>query len=202
MAKKIITISREFGSGGRSIGKKLADRLGIPYYDKELINKVADETGFDEKFIEEEGEYAPNKSFLAYAFAYAGPQRGIMDGLSTADYLWLAQRKVILNIAKEGPCVIVGRCADFILKDEPDAFHVFVCADEDYKEERIVRLYGETQMPAVERLKDKDDRRRVNYKHFTGREWGRCQNYDISLNSSAIGEDVCVDILEQIIKNS
>lgn len=202
MAKKIITISREFGSGGRSIGKKLADRLGVPYYDKELINKVADETGFDEKFIEEEGEYAPNKSFLAYAFAYAGPQRGIMDGLSTADYLWLAQRKVILNIAKEGPCVIVGRCADFILKDEPDAFHVFVCADEDYKEERIVRLYGETQMPAVERLKDKDDRRRVNYKHFTGREWGRCQNYDISLNSSAIGEDVCVDILEQIIKNS
>ena len=202
MAKKIITISREFGSGGRSIGKKLADRLGVPYYDKELINKVADETGFDEKFIEEEGEYAPNKSFLAYAFAYAGPQRGIMDGLSTADYLWLAQRKVILNIAKEGPCVIVGRCDDFILKDEPDAFHVFVCADEDYKEERIVRLYGETQMPAVERLKDKDDRRRVNYKHFTGREWGRCQNYDISLNSSAVGEDVCVDILEQIIKNS
>ena len=202
MAKKIITISREFGSGGRSIGKKLADRLGVPYYDKELINKVADETGFDEKFIEEEGEYAPNKSFLAYAFAYAGPQRGIMDGLSTADYLWLAQRKVILNLAKEGPCVIVGRCADFILKDEPDAFHVFVCADEDYKEERIVRLYGETQMPPKERLKDKDDRRRVNYKHFTGREWGRCQNYDISLNSSAVGEDVCVDILEQIIKNS
>ena len=202
MAKKIITISREFGSGGRSIGKKLADRLGVPYYDKELINKVADETGFDEKFIEEEGEYAPNKSFLAYAFAYAGPQRGIMDGLSTADYLWLAQRKVILNLAKEGSCVIVGRCADFILKDDPDAFHVFICADEDYKEERIVRLYGETKMPPRERLKDKDDRRRVNYKHFTGREWGRCQNYDISLNSSAIGEDACVDILENLIKNS
>ena len=202
MAQKVITISREVGSGGRSIGKKLAERLGVPYYDKELINKVADETGFDEKFIEEEGEYAPNKSFLAYAFAYAGPQRGIMDGLSTADYLWLAQRKVILGLAQEGPCVIVGRCADYILKDDPEVLNVFVHAPEEYKAERIVRLYGETKMPPVERLKDKDDRRRVNYKHFTGREWGKCQNYDISLNSALLGEEKCVDILEDIIKNS
>ncbi|MGI5888178.1 MAG: AAA family ATPase [Oscillospiraceae bacterium] len=201
MSKKILTVSREFGSGGRSIGKAVAEKLGYAYYDKELITKVAEATGFDDKFIEEEGEYAPSKSFLAYAFAYAGPQRGIMDGLSTADYLWLAQRKVILELAEKEPCVIVGRCADFILRDNPDALHVFIHADTEYKAERVLRLYGETKMPVEERLKDKDDRRRVNYKHFTGREWGRSQNYDLTLNSAQIGEERCVSIIVDLMQN-
>ena len=115
MDVRIITISREFGSGGRTIGKKLAERLGVPYYDKELVKEVALETGFDPRYIEEAGEHAPIGGRLAYAFNMQGVP-GIMRGLSATDFLWCIQREVILRIADKGPCVIVGRSADYILK--------------------------------------------------------------------------------------
>ena len=188
MEKKIITISREFGSGGRTMGRKIAEKLGIPFYDKELVDQIAVESGFAPKFVEEHGEHSPSGSFFSYAFAPQGVP-GIMNGLSTADFLWNIQCNVILQLADQGPCVIVGRNADYILKDRPDALHVYVFADVPYRAERIVRLYGESEKSPEQRLAEKDKRRRVNYQHYTGRTWGMAQNYDLCLDTGVLGED-------------
>ena len=200
MEKKIITISREFGSGGRTIGHKVAEQLGIPFYDKELVNQVALESGFAPKFVEEHGEHSPSSSLFSYAFAPQGVP-GVMNGLSTADFLWNIQCSVILQLAEKGPCVIVGRNADYILKDRPDALHTFIFADMAFRADRIVRLYGESEKKPEERLHDKDTRRKVNYKHFTGREWGRCQNYHLSLDSGVIGVEKCVSIIVELVRS-
>ena len=194
MEKKIITISREFGSGGRTIGRKVAEKLGIPFYDKELVEQIALESGFAPQYVEEHGEHSPGKSFFSYAFAHHGVP-GVMNGLSTADFLWNIQCNVILQLADKGPCVIVGRNADYILKDRKDCLHAFIHADMDFRADRIVRLYGESEKSPEIRLQEKDKRRRVNYQHYTGRTWGTAQNYDICLNSSFIGIDECADII-------
>ena len=199
MDVRIITISREFGSGGRTIGKKLAERLGVPYYDKELVNEVALETGFDPRYIEEAGEHAPIGGRLAYAFNMQGVP-GIMRGLSATDFLWCIQREVILRIADKGPCVIVGRSADYILKDRKDALHVFVHADMDFRAERIVRLYGQSEKTPEQRLRDKDERRKLYYRSFTMREWGDVHNYDVCLDSGRLGLDACVDALVALVR--
>lgn len=192
--KNIITISREFGSGGRSIAKSVAERLGYAYYDKELVNQVAEETGFDPKYIEEHGEYAPSKSKFAYAFAAQG-MVGAMNGMTVADFILSMQRQVVLQLAEKGQCVIVGRCADYILRDRTDCLNVFIHADLVSRAERIVRLYGETEKAPEKRLQEKDAKRRVNYKHFTGRDWGMAQNYHLCLNSAEIGMDRCTDMI-------
>lgn len=199
MEKKIITISREFGSGGRTIGRKVAETLGIPFYDKELVDQIALESGFAPQFVEEHGEHAPGKSLFAYAFAPQGVP-GVMNGLSTADFLWNIQCSVILQIADKGPCVIVGRNADYILKDRQDSLHVYIHADMDHRADRIVRLYGESEKSPEVRLQEKDKRRRLNYQHYTGREWGQAQNYDICLNSGTLGIDDCVKIIVDMVK--
>ena len=199
MEKKIITISREFGSGGRTIGRLVAEKLGIPFYDKELVDQVALESGFAPKFVEENGEHAPGSSRLAYAFAAQGVP-GVMNGLSTADFLWNIQCSVILQLAEKGPCVIVGRNADYILKDRPDILHAFIHADMDFRADRIVRLYGESEKSPEARLNEKDKRRRVNYHHYTGQTWGMADNYDICLNSSVIGIEKCADIIASLAK--
>ena len=201
MEKKIITISREFGSGGRTIGRKVAEELGIPFYDKELVDQIAMESGFAPKFVEEHGEHSPSGSLFSYAFSTQGVP-GIMNGLSTADFLWNIQCNVILQLADKGPCVIVGRNADYILKDRPDALHVYVFADTPYRAERIVRLYGDSEKTPEQRLAEKDKRRRVNYQHYTGRTWGQAQNYDICLDTGVLGIEQCTDIVVDIIRNS
>ena len=201
MEKKIITISREFGSGGRTIGHLVAQQLGIPFYDKELVEQIALESGFAPKFVEEHGEHAPGKSIFSYTFAHHSVP-GIMNGLSTADFLWSIQCSVILQLAEKGPCVIVGRNADYILKDRPDCLHAFIHANNDFRAERIVQLYGESEKSPQTRLQEKDQRRRVNYHHYTGRNWGMSQNYDISLNSSVLGVEQCADIIVSLVRNS
>ena len=201
MEKKIITISREFGSGGRTIGRMVAERLGIPFYDKELVEQIALESGFAEKFVEEHGEHAPGKTLFAYAFAPQGVP-GVMNGMSTSDFLWHIQCGVILQLADEGPCVIVGRNADYILKDRDDAFHVFVHADTQFRAERIVTKYGESEKSPEARLNEKDKRRKVNYQHYTGRTWGVAQNYDLCVDSGVLGVEQCADIIVSIIKAS
>ena len=200
MKYTIVTISRQFGSGGRSIGKKLAERLGFAYYDKELVKQVSLATGFSPEYIEERGEYAQSRSKLSYLFTTVGAV-GVMNGMTPSDYLYTMQRKVILDLAEQGDCVIVGRCADYILRDRPDTLHSFIHAPVPYRAERIVRLYGESEHSPEKRLSDKDGKRRVNYEHFTGRPWGAAENYDISLNSAAIGEDNCVELLYRIVTN-
>ena len=201
MEKKIITISREFGSGGRTVGRMVAEKLGIPFYDKELVDQIAVESGFAPKFVEEHGEHSPTGSLFSYAFAPQGVP-GVMNGLSTADFLWNIQCSVILQLADQGPCVIVGRNADYILKDRPDALHAYVFADTPYRAERIVRLYGESEKKPEVRLAEKDKRRRVNYQHYTGRTWGQAQNYDICLDTGVLGIEQCRDIIVGIVENS
>lgn len=199
MEKSIITISREFGSGGRTIGRMVADKLGIPFYDKELVDQIALESGFAPKFVEEHGEHAPGSSLFSYAFAPQGIP-GVMDGLSTADFLWNIQCQVILQLAEKGPCVIVGRNADYILKDYKNALHVFVHADMEFRADRIVRLYGESEKSPMVRLNDKDRRRKVNYQHYTGRTWGMADNYDLCLNSGKLGVEQCANIIISLVK--
>ena len=199
MNKSIITVSRQFGSGGRTIAKAVANELGFDYYDKELIKKVAEQTDFDPAYIEEMGEYAPGKTLFSFSPAFSGSPH-VMGGMSAYDYLWVVQRKVILDIAEKGSCVIVGRCADYILKDREDCLNVFVCAPMDFRAERIVRLYGESEKKPVERLKSKDARRSANYKHFTGLEWGDCLNYDLTLNSAKLGIEKCTEIITRIAR--
>lgn len=201
MERKIITISREFGSGGRSVGRKVAEKLGIPFYDKELVDQIAMESGFAPKYVEENGEHSPGKSMFSYAFASQGTP-GVMNGLSTADFLWNIQCNVIMQLAEKGPCVIVGRNADYILKDRKDCLHVFIHADMDFRADRIVRLYGESEKSPEARLNEKDKRRRVNYHHYTGRTWGASQNYDICLNTSRLGIENCADIIVSLVKGS
>ena len=199
MGTKIITISREFGSGGRSIGREVANRLGIPFYDKELVDQIAVESGFSPKYIEEHGEHAPSTSRLSYAFSHQGVP-GFMNGMSTADFLWSIQCSVILQLAEQGSCVIVGRNADYILKDRTDCLDVFIHADMDYRADRIVRLYGESEKSPEARLLEKDKRRKVNYQHYTGRTWGMATNYDLCLNSGVLGTENCVDIIVSMAK--
>lgn len=201
MEKKIITISREFGSGGRTIGRQVAEKLGIPFYDKELVEQVALESGFAPKFVEEHGEHAPGKSILSYAFAPQGIP-GVMNGLSTADFLWNIQCNVILQLAEKGPCVIVGRNADYILKDREDVLHVYIHADKEFRADRIVRLYGESEKSPEARLNEKDKRRRINYQHYTGRNWGVAQNYDVCFNSGVLGVDYITDVIVDMVNKS
>ena len=140
MSKRIITISREFGSGGRTIGKEVAQKLGYSYYDKELVRQVAVETGFDEKYIEQAGEYAPSKNWLSFGFAARGSQ-GAMEGMSANDFLWAIQCRVIRSLAEKEPCVIVGRCSDYILGEDPACIKVFIHADMASRIDRCVAEY-------------------------------------------------------------
>jgi cytidylate kinase len=193
MSNRIITISREFGSGGRTIGKEVAEKLGIPCYDQELIEKIAEESGFAKNFIAEKGEYASHGSWL---FSMLSDRD--MNGNSTQDYLWEIQQKVILKLAEEQSCVIVGRCADYILKDKADCLNVFIHSDMDKRAERIVNKYGERTDTPQKRLKDKDARRRAYYQFYTGEKWGNIKNYHITLNSGVLGIEKCVDILKDL----
>lgn len=201
MKKNVITISRQFGSGGRTIGHLVAEKLGIPFYDKELVEQIAMESGFSANYIEEHGEHAPGGSVFSYALAHQSIP-GVMNGLSTADFLWNVQCNVIMQLAEKGPCVIVGRNADYILKDRDDCLHAFIHANKEFRADRIVRLYGESEKSPETRLDEKDKRRRVNYQHYTGRTWGLAQNYDVCLSSSDLGVETCADILVSLLQNS
>ncbi len=192
MKKNIITISRQFGSGGRTVGRQLAERLNIPFYDRELVKQVAEETGFDTKFIEENGEFSSSKSIFSFAVSQGVPC--MQNGLSVSDFIFCMQRQVILKLA-EKPCVIVGRGADYILRDRDDVFDVFIHASMENRADRIVRLYGESEKKPEQRLADKDKKRKIYYKHYTDREWGDAKNYDMCLDSGRIGIDKCVDLI-------
>lgn len=149
MKNRVITISREFGSGGRTIGRRVAEKLGIPCYDSELIQQVAEKSGFSENYIKDAGEYAPG-GFLASALSHRA------SGPNNADYLWKIQYNIITELAEKGPCVIVGRCADYILRDKADCLKVFIHADLAFRAERIVKEYGEREESPEQRLRDKE----------------------------------------------
>lgn len=190
MEKKIITISREFGSGGRFIGEEIAKKLGYEFYDKTIIGKIAEETGFSEKFIEEKAEYAPTKNIFSYAFVGRNS-----SGMSIEDYLNSVQRKIILDAVEKGPCVIVGRCADYILKDREDSVNVFIHGEMKNKLERIKRIYNLSTKEAEKLIQETDRKRSINYKYYTEQIWGKSKNYTLTLNSSKLGYDKVIDII-------
>lgn len=204
MSFKVITISREFGSGGRTIAKEVAKRLGYEFYDRAIVDKIAVDTGFAPEYIEEESEYSRSKSFLSYVFASAPGHGTVMGapGLSTADYLWTAQYKIIKDLAEKGSCVIVGRCSDYILRDRTDTLNVFIHANKDFRAGRIVSSYGASDKKPMKRIEEMDNKRKVHYKHFTDRVWGMSQNYHLSLDSSLLGIDACVDMIIGIVEKA
>lgn len=195
MKNRIITISRQFGSGGRTIGKQVASKLGIPCYDQELLEKLAEKSGFSPEYLKEHSEYTEHGGWISTALA----GRTSM-GMNNQDRIWVVQRDLILELAAKGPCVIVGRCADYILREEEnvDCLNVFIHADMASRAKRIVELYGERSDSPEKRLRDKDKRRRAYVQFYTDMRWGEAENYHIALDSGALGIDKCVDIITSL----
>ena len=198
---KILTISRQYGSGGREIGQKLAAAWGIPFYDNELIARAAKESGFDEIAFETAESRANNS--LLYSIARGTATFGNQDigysNLSLDDRIYLAQADVIRQCAAEGPCVIVGRCADYILRKLDNVVNIFVYADLPFRAERAVRIDG----MSPDRIEDsilKIDKRRANYHNFhTGEKWGKIENYSLCVNSAKVGIDKAVEVIKTYV---
>ena len=186
MTKRIITISREFGSGGRFIGEEVAKKLEIAYYDKNIINEIAEKSGLSPEYIQENAELSPKRGLFAYAFAGRD-----ITGKSVEDMVYEAQRNVILELADKEPCVIIGRNADYILKDRDDVLNVFIHGDAPEKTQRIRQIYHVSEKDAVKMMADTDKRRMANYNFYTNQKWGKASNYTLCLNSSQLGYDRC-----------
>ena len=195
MVKRIITISREFGSGVRFIGEEVAKKLGIAYYDKNVINEIAEKSGLSPEYIQENAELSPKKGMFAYALAGRD-----ITGRSVEDMVHEAQRKVILELTEKAPCVIIGRNADYILKDRDDVLNVFIHGNMPEKTQRIIRLYNVDEKKAVKMMADTDKRRMTNYNFYTEHKWGKASNYTLCLNSSQLGYDRCEKIIMECIK--
>lgn len=195
MAKRIITISREFGSGGRFIGEEVAKKLGIAYYDKNIIGQIAEKSGLSPEYIQENAELSPKKGLFAYAFSGRD-----ITGKSVEDMVYEAQRNIILELAEKEPCVIIGRNADYILKDRDDALNVFIHGDMLEKIQRISQLYRVTEQEAVKMMADTDKRRMTNYNFYTDQKWGKASNYTLCLNSSQLGYDRCEALITECVK--
>ena len=191
MKDRIVTISREFGSGGRTVGRETAQKLGIPCYDQELLQHLAAKSGFTEEYVKEQGEYAPYGGWL-------NALAGRTNGLTNQDQLWVLQRRMILELAEKSSYVIVGRCADYILRDAADCLTVFIHADMAQRAKRIVEVYGQREEAPEKRLRDKDKRRASYYQFYTDMEWGDARNYHISLDSGVLGIEKCVEILTEL----
>ncbi len=193
---KIITISREYGSGGRVIGQAVAEKLGIPFYDRELIELSAQKSGLAVSFVEDAEQKV--KSKFLHNLAFGGRYMGIdpaAGGLSLSDKLFIATCDIIRDIADKGACVIVGRCADYVLKDRDDVFDVFVYADDEHKAARIVERKGLEPAKALDEVKKTDKYRANHYDYYTDRTWGKKENYHLCLNSGLLGLDRCVELI-------
>lgn len=201
----IITIGRQFGSGGREIGEKLAKYFDIPYYDKELINRVAKDSGFCQEIIENNDE-RPTSSFLynlvmdTYSFGYNSSS--FVD-MPISHKIFLAQFDTIKKIADEGPCVIVGRCADYALADRKDVLNIFICANESCKIKRIMERHEEikNESKARDMMNKKDKQRQSYYNYYASSKWGNANTYDMTINSSKLGIDGTVKLIAQFVED-
>lgn len=198
----IITISREYGSGGREIGEKLAMELGIPFYDKAIIDKAAKETGFCAEFIEKEEQRVTSSLLFNLATnAYSFGNMVSHYGQSLSDQVFQAEAKIIKELASEGSCVIVGRCADYILKNQFPCFNIFICADFEKRCERAIKI-DNIAKEDVQDIVKKKDKARIRHNQFYGsQDWGDARNYDITLNSGNLGIENAVQVLKTAIEN-
>ncbi|MEG1646534.1 MAG: cytidylate kinase-like family protein [Clostridia bacterium] len=202
MEKFVITIGRQYGSGGREVGKKLAEKLGVKYYDKELIALSAENTGLEKEYIEEYDEKPVSKisSMFAYGANTTGYYMPVYNVPIINDRLFYAQMDVIRGLAEKEACVIVGRCADYILRDIPNVFSVFLHAN---LADRIKRLTEEYQVESknIERYIAKYDKKRsMYYYNYTDKEWGKCDSYDMSFNTSKFSVDQIVEMIISVLK--
>ncbi len=193
MANRVIAISRQFGSGGRTVGRRVAEKLGIPCYDNELIEKIAEKSGFAKEYIKERSEDAATGNWFLNAFS-----RRDYDGRSFEDDLWDVQSRVILDLAEKESCVIVGRCADYVLQGKADLLTVFIHADREFRAKRIVEQYGQRDASPEKRIIEKDKRRIAYYQFYTDRKWGNAENYHIALDAGVLGIEKCADIITQL----
>ena len=199
MGIRVITVSRQFGSGGRTIAKETAERLGWAYYDKELVKKIAAESGLAESYILESGEYACSTS--SFLFNWVMNAESARSGsLPISDQLYIIQHNIIKDLAEKERCVIVGRCADYKKRPPHDSLQTKLHTDTDIRWGPNIRLFGLRTEKPEKRLKEKDDKRRAYYRHYTGHQWGLAENYDICLDSGRLCIDQCVDILVNAAK--
>lgn len=198
--KVIVTIGRQFGSGGHEIGKRLAEALSIPFYDKAIIQMTAKQSGIHEELCELSEETATNS--LLYSLSTGATlwgQRGYTENdLPLTDRIFIAQADVIRQLAENGSCVIVGRCADDILRENPDCIRVFIHASMPYRLSRIEEVRGLPADKAAKEIRKKDKKRASYYQYYTDKKWGFSENYTISLNSGEIGIDTAVLILKRL----
>lgn len=192
---KIITISRQYGSGGREIGQRLADYYKIPFYDNELITRAAKESGFAKETFERAEEKATNSLLysLAMGINVYGNQDFGFTGLSLDDRVFLAQSDVVRKVADEGPCVIVGRCADYVLKERDNLFNMFIQASLDYRMKRAVKEYGISEKTVAEVILKHDKQRANYYNYHVGEKWNNLYNYDFVIRSDYMGIDNAVE---------
>lgn len=199
--KTIITIGRQYGSGGREIGKKLAEKLGIPYFDKELLARVAKESGFCEEMIRNHDE-RPTNSFLynvvmdTYSFGY---NTAFVD-MPMSQKVFLAQFDTVKKIANEGSCVIVGRCADYALSYYPNCLNLFIYGKEDAKAKRISERQNVSLAEARDMCVKRDKQRQSYYNYYSNKKWGRADSYDLCIDSGKLGIDGTVDFIIEFIK--
>lgn len=202
MKKFIVTISREFGSGGRLVGRQLSERLGVPFYDRELIELAAEKSGLSKEFIARSDERASSVLSLGLA-ASAGAEAGYFmqyDAL-TGDRAFFAQSSVIHDLAEKGSCIIVGRCAGYLLRDNPDCVRILIHAPMDSRIERAKTTYGLPAKGLADKIY-KADKGRANYhKHYTGDNWMDARSYDLCINTEVMGIEGAVDTIVKLLEN-
>lgn len=193
MKKYVISISRQFGCGGHEIATKLSEKLDIPHYDKEIMKRAAKESGFDENlflFYDEK----PTRSFL-YNLSSDGISSITNTGTSLEDKIFQYQFDTIRKVADEGSCIIVGRCADYILSDYNHLFKVFLHADDDFRRDRVVNLYGVNEKDAMKEIKSTDKKRARFHNFYCDNKWGDATAYDLSVDVSSFGIDDTVELI-------
>ena len=197
----IITIGRQFGSGGREIGYMVADKLGIKLYDKEMLQRAAQDSGICEELFESHDE-KPSNSFLyslvmdTYSMGYSG---STYNDMPINHKIFLAQFDAIKKIANEGPCILVGRCADYALEGYPNLLSVFIHADLDARIKRIAKKYDLTDAKAKDLINKTDKKRASYYNYYTNKKWGEAASYELCLNSSELGVQGTAKAIEQYI---
>jgi cytidylate kinase len=200
----VITVGRQYGSGGRQISRKLAECLGVAYYDKELITQAARDSGMSEKLLDELDERATNSlhySLVMGTYTIPNSLANIAD-LSLNDKLYQFQNKIIHDAAQRGSCVIVGRCADYVLREHPRLRSIFIHADLEIRKKRVVEEYGEPRQGVEQTLQRADKKRASYYDFYTGRRWGDATNYHLCVDSGILGVDNAVTLLEHWIHMS
>lgn len=199
MSKRVITISRQCGSGGHTIGKAVAERLGISFYDKQLIDIVSERSGLSKETIQNYGEYA-NSSLLYYLVTSLSSGYNAVDKgkMVLPDQVNAFQTELIREIADKEPCVIVGRGADYILRERNDCLHVYIYGDLNDRKRRVVAEHGIPTEDAETHVLERDKKRIRHYKHFTDQTWGLAENYNLCLNSSCLGVEKCIEIISDL----